>query len=341
MKKNKRIVLSILLILLAIILLHNVAYAESITAEQIVTSTDGSIDYVLKGLNLEEGASYQWAIEKTQNATIENWYDVLNPDYASGTIRISILATNNNQLSVLKSTDTGYLTIRKVGETSNILSNYKIDLMLPLLKAYTIQKSSWYGSAPTNGAYEVTTIYGINSNNVSFTWEKITDANVVNNYIDNNHDLSGLPLKGRESIPSLTDTTWKSMHSKFSSIYQTLGEINNNELPTEDGLYYLWLQGSDTDVKTVYGQAIIEVGTVSKITSTTDDGKNATEGNNENKETPKKEQETPTTGKTDPTIASKILPNTGVSIAIIGTILLVIVLGIGALAKYYTYKDIK
>ena len=68
-------------------------YAEDITAEQVVTSTDGSIDYILKGLNLEEGVSYKQAIEK-KGATIENWYDVLNPDYASVTIRISILVAN-------------------------------------------------------------------------------------------------------------------------------------------------------------------------------------------------------------------------------------------------------
>lgn len=335
MKKNKRIVLMILLILLAIILLHNVAYAESVTAEQIVTSTDGSIDYVLKGLNLEEGASYQWAIEKTQNATIENWYDVLNPDYASGTIRISILATNNNQLSVLKSTDTGYLTIRKVGETSNILSNYKIDLTLPLLKSYTIEKNVWYGTALTNPAYDVTAVYGINAKNISFTWEKITDANVVNNYIDNNHDLSGLPLKGKEDIPSLTDTSWKSIPNN-DAFNKSKGSMQYNQLPTEDGLYYLWLQGSDTDVKTVYGQAIIEVGTVTKITSTTNQ-----ENDNEDLDPAQNNSEDLTTGKTDPTVASKILPNTGVSIAIIGTILLVIILGIGASAKYYTYKDVK
>lgn len=335
MKKNKKIVLMVLLILVAMISWHNVVCAESVTAEQIVTSTDGSIDYILKGLNLEEGASYQWAVEKSQSETIENWYEVLNPDYTSGTIRISILSTNANQLSVLKSTDIGYLTIKKVGETSNILSDYKLDLALPLLKAYTIEKSVWYGTAPTNPAYDVTAVYGINAKNISFTWEKITDENVVNNYIDNNHDLSGLPLKEKKDIPSLTDTSWKSIPNN-DTFNKSKGSMQYNQSPTEDGLYYLWLQGSDTGVKTVYGQAIIEVGTVTKITSTTDqddDNKNPTPTQNNSGN--------PTTGKTDPTIASKILPNTGISIAIVGTILLVTVLGIGALAKYYTYKDVK
>ncbi len=43
--------------------------------------------------------------------------------------------------------------------------------------------------------------------------------------------------------------------------------LKNGEIPTEDGLYYLWLKASDTNVKTIYGQAIIEVGTVTKITN--------------------------------------------------------------------------
>ena len=335
MKEHKRTILLLLVILLATLLWHNAAYANDITAEQVVTSTDGSIDYILKGLNLEEGASYQWAIEKTPNANIENWYDVLNPDYTSGTIRISILSTNENQLSVLKSTDTAYLTIRKVGETSNTLSDYKVDLTLPLLKAYTVEKNVWYGSAPTNPAYDITAVYGINAKNISFTWEKITDANIVNNYIDNNHDLSGLPLKGREDIPSLTDTSWKSIPNN-DTLNKSKGSMQYNQLPTEDGLYYLWIQGSDTGVKTVYGQAVIEIGTVTKITSTTDEN-----NNNKNPNITQNNTGNSTTGKTDPTTANKILPNTGISIAIIGTILLVIVLGIGSLAKYYTYKDVK
>ena len=156
-----------------------------------------------------------------------------------------------------------------------------------------------------------------------------------NNYIDNNHDLSGLPLKGREDIPSLTDTSWKSIPNN-DTFNKSKGSMQYNQLPTEDGLYYLWIQGSDTGVKTVYGQAVIEIGTVTKITSTTDQ-------NNDNKDPNTTQNNTgnSTTGKTDPTTANKILPNTGISIAIIGTILLVIVLGIGSLAKYYTYKDVK
>ena len=330
MRKIK-LVIVIILILMVNVLLHSFVYAEDITAEQVVTSTDGSIDYILKGLNLEEGANYKWAIEKTKGVEIENWYDVLNPDYASGTIRISILATNDKQLSVLKSTNTGYLTIKKENG-DNIISDYSINLELPLLKAFTISKSMWYDrKVSENPGFVLKTIYGINGLNAKFKWEKITDPNIVNKYIDNNHDLSGLSLKGKESFPSLTDTSWKSFHKNMADGTY----LKNGEIPTEDGLYYLWLQASDTNVKTIYGQAIIEVGNVTKITNNNGSDKETSSDKNNSNGTTEKES------TSDPTIAKKILPNTGISIAIMGSILLVAIIGVAFIAKYYKYKDVK
>lgn len=192
--KKQKILLSVI-IFAFILLIATIVNAADITAEQIVTSTDGSMDYLIKGLNLEEGSSYEWAIEKTSNATIENWYEILNPEYSTGTVKISLLTSNQKQLDVLKSTDTGYITIRKVGEDTNIIQNYKIDLKLPLLKTYTVYKDTWFDTAPTNPAYDIKKIYGILAKDMSFMWEKITDADIVNNYIDNNHDLSRIKSK--------------------------------------------------------------------------------------------------------------------------------------------------
>ena len=347
MKKTKNFLLITFFILIAIFLFgpKEVLSAEGVTAEQIVTSIDGSIDYLFKGLTLESGASYEWAIEKSKDATIANWYSVNAPNYTAGEVRISILASNENQLAILKSTDTAYVSIRKVGENTNILDGYEVDLTLPLLKAFNMSKSQWYGGVPTNPAYDLTTIYGIVATNVSYKWEKITDANIVNNYIDNNHDLSGLKLKGRESFPSLSDTSWKSVRNGASSS----GIIYNKEMPSEDGLYYLWLQASDTDVKTIYGQAIVEVGTVEKITSNnsgTNGGNNG--GNNGGSSnggsnnggqstTPKGNS----AGKTDPTTSGKILPNTGVNAIIIGAILLVALFAIMGAKQCHKYKEVK
>ena len=113
---KKKILMILAIIVIAIILLvtnQNSVKAAEVTVEKIVTNTNGSIDYIIKGLTLEEGASYQWAIEKVQNATITNWYEVTAPEYSTGTIRISVLSTNANHLAILNTTDTAYITIRK------------------------------------------------------------------------------------------------------------------------------------------------------------------------------------------------------------------------------------
>ena len=155
----------------------------------------------------------------------------------------------------------------------------------------------------------------------------------------------GLNLKDYDEFPSLTDTSWRSAHEGV--FLNSDARILMNELPSEGGLYYLWLKGSGTGIKTVYGQAIIEVGTVTKINkdekkeenpSSEIDKKDNSEG------TGVKKEETPaqTTGKSDPTTATfKTLPNTGLSVALIGSILLVIVGGVALLAKYHKYRDVK
>ncbi len=367
--KKKNVILSVL-VFIGILLISTISNgAEEIKVEKSVPSTDGSIVFLFSGLTLEDGASYQWAIEKSSTATIENWYSVNAPNYTTGEIQINVNATEKNHLSILKSTDTAYITIKKVDEETNLVEPYKVDLTLPLLKTYMITKSSWYGTAPNNPAHEIKTIYGIKSENVKFLWEKIDDADIVNNYIDNNHDLSGLKLKGIESFPSLTNTKWKSVHER--------GVIHLNEEPTEDGLYYLWFMGNDTDIKTIKGYAIMEIGKVEKIvnkapatenqggnTQTPSTGgqstdtqnpqesgnsgatnQNPTSGNQNNGSST---EQTPSTGTSstqkvadDGTTAKTKLPNTGKGIILVMAMILIIITGGISKIKYNTYKDIK
>lgn len=350
MKKIK-IIMVILVIISSILLIANYSNAatdtseKTVTSEKNVTSTNGSVDYIIKNLELEDGASYQWAIEKSKEAEIVNWYDVTAPEYSTGNIRITISSGNSNQLAVLKSTDSAYITVRKVGEKTNILENYKVDLTLPLLKAFTVTKSVWYDSAPSNPDYEITSAYNIKASNIVFKWEKITDADIVNNYIDNNHDLSGLKLKGKESFPSLSDTSWKSVHATMS---QNKGEILNNEKPAENGLYYLWLKGSADDTKTIYGYVILEIGEVNKIdknlsdkdSQNNDNSNNSSKNDNQQKSDDNKNTNISATNK-DTTTAPGILPNTGIGFGLIVAMISLVGAGLFTYLKYNDFKDIK
>lgn len=356
-KKFKILLPLFLIILLLFIYIPSISNA-TVSSEQILTETNGSIDYILSGLTLDSTKEYEWAVEQTQNATISNWYSVTNPDYTAGKIRISINALGiGHQVDVLKATDTAYVTLREKNATSYLLTDFQVDLTLPLMKAYTVKKSIFYGgTVSSTPAFEISAPYGLYSNHVQFLWEKIEDSNIINGYIDNNRDLSTLNLKGRDDFPSSTNTNWK--HGVT---------IKMGDLPETDGLYYLWLQGSMTGVKTVLGQAVIEVGDVVRVngSETKTDGGTSSNSNSGNGDTSSNSSSTAgtnngetssstttkettpatsngnsTTGKTDPTVATSILPNTGLGITLLIVTLLVLSGGIYAYTKIKKLKDV-
>lgn len=352
MLKSKRVLLTILAILLLILIPNMVKAAEDgITVNRITSSTDGSISFVIKGLELDNTSNYEWNIEKIITTEKENWYQVTAPDYENGEIRIDVNSSNKKQLEVLKSVDSAYISVRKVGETEEIVKDEKVNLVLPLLNTYAVTKSTWYGSAPTNAAYEVRTVYGMNKNNVEYCFDRITNADLINKYVDNNHNLQGLNLATISEMPKADDTRWKSVKKMESTFDHS--EIWNNGLPTENGLYYLWLKGNDSErgVKTIYGYAIIEIGEVKKIdktepditrpdTTKPDDSTETTNkvDNNKTDKTNKDDTTKTTDTKKDTTVAPGSMPYTGGTFAlVVGTIAVV---GIGIYA-YKRNNDLK
>ncbi len=366
MKIIKRMLILLLMACLAIGLLIGKVQAAELKVEKSVTSTNGSISFTITGLTLDSGSNYEWAIETNNNTdTITDWYDVTAPDYQLGKVEITVSIDNEKQLEVLKKSNIGYISIRKKGETTNkILSAKQVDLELPLMKAFTITRSKFYDrNVPDNPAYEVNGPYGLEYSNIQFCFERITDASVVNGYIDQDHDLSGLKLKGKSDIPANSNTNWKSLEN----IVTDQGVIKNKYLPLTDGLYYIWFKGSSTGVKTVYGQMVVEVGEVKRIEKEEDKDKNDTDkgntnsdgntnkgntnsgntnkGTNTNKNgisgTNTNQQKSNTQNTKDPTVAQKTLPQTGISIGIIFIITLVCILGIIGYVKLRYYNDIK
>lgn len=333
---KRRNIICFAIVFIIIILIATISNATDITVQKLVPSTDGSITFNFSNLELEEEQDYQWAIEKSKTAKIENWYDIMNPNYKKGEVQINVNATNKNQLAVLKSTDTAYITIRKAGETTNLLEAYEVDLTLPLLKAFNTKDSGL-------GGIELRTVYGISSKNIKCYWEKITDAEVINNYIDSNHDLSRLKLKNIESFPSLSNTNWKL--PSFRS--ETITSIYASDKPKEDGLYYLWLMANDTNAKTIKGYAICEIGEVKKITNSTNKEPEASGENTSNVDKTTKPTTTPTSssGKTatttDATTSKKQIPFAGKGVALVVSILVILIIGYISRTKYNSYKDIK
>ena len=287
MKKTKAIAMIVVFIMLVSTILNCVAIGsvnaeETVNIKKVVTSTNGTVEYEISGLEIEEGHEYQWGIVKTKGDTIndDKWNDVLAPNFNTKTIKATVDSTK--YLDILKASDDAYISVKEKGKTTNILDEAKVDLSLPLGKSYSVEKSKWYNrNVPSNPAFSIDSVYGISPSEIQYGWEEITDASIINSYIDNNHDISGLNVKGKDEIPSDTSTIWKSITTIDS--FGT-GGLKNSQLPADDGLYYLWLKNSSSNIKTVYGQVIVEIGEVKKVTNNTD-GQNADNQNTDNQNT--------------------------------------------------------
>ena len=135
-----------------------------------------------------------------------------------------------------------------------------------------------------------------------------------------------------EDIENITD--WENCKNEYDYPYT---KIDNDKLPNDNELYILYIKAKDSNSKIIYGYKIWPF-----------DGKKVAESYTDNKDTntpsntQKQETVVPAIDKKDTTTATyKTLPNTGLGMALIGSVILVIVGGIALLAKYHKYRDVK
>lgn len=271
MKKIKNVGIIIIWVLIVSTIFNclnikNVNAEEVININKFVTSSNGTVEYEITGLKIEEGKDYQWGISKKNNEAISEWNDVISPNFDNKSIEISV--NSSKYLDLLKTSDTAYIYVKEKDAETKILDGAKVDLSLPLGKAYNIEDIN----DATVVKYEISGLYGMSARDIQYLWEEITDSDIINSFVDNNHDISNLPLKGKESIPSSTNTAWKSFSSL--SYFKDKGKLETSDLPSKNGLYYLWLKNTSTDIKTIYGQIVIEIGEVKKVTDNTSGNEN-------------------------------------------------------------------
>ena len=346
MRKNKKIILSVI-IFAFILLITTISNAtetfttdDGIVATKKVEGYNGSIEIQFSNIPLNSEGNYVWAIGETSvKDDIAKWYSLGDFSVSNKTAKISLVVTERGILNILRKTNTAYLSIKDTKTENYIVDTLQVDLTLPPYHAFNLYEwlGNYYligGSLSSVDQWEGATY---NIKNAYYKFVKVTDESLINKYneaVQNKTSIENVFSITVDDVENITD--WENCTSDHTYPYT---KIDKEKLPTDDGLYILYMKAKDADSKMVYGYRIwplepktISTGTQGSINGNTAGGdennKNTITGNN-------------ATEKTDPTVANKILPNTGASIAIIGTIVLVIVLGIGALAKYHTYKDVK
>lgn len=351
MRKNKKIILSVI-VFAFILLITTISNAtetfttdDGIVATKKVEGYNGNIEIWFSNIPLSSEGNYVWAIGETSSKDdISKWYALGDFNINNKTAKVSLVVTEKEILAILRKTNTAYLYIKDTKTENYIVDTLQVDLTLPPYHAFDLYTwlDNYYiiGGSRLNGIADQWDGATYNIENAYYKFVKVTDESLINKYneaVQNKTSIENVFSITVDDVENITD--WENCTRDYTYPYT---KIDKEKLPADDGLYILYMKAKDADSKMVYGYRIWPLEAKTIPTNGQNNGNNTPSTiNNQNNTIDKDDTGNTQTGKTDPTVASKILPNTGEGIAIIGTILLIIVLGMGALAKYHNYKDVK
>lgn len=266
MLRNKRILL-VFAVVIALFLIPNVINAtdtfnaeNGIVAKKIVNSTGGNVEIHFSNINLNEEYNYTWGIGRNTNELdVEEWYTLGDFSESNKSAVITLTTSENKIKKVLRETNTAWLYIKDNTNNIFVVKALKVDLTLPLLKAFDITENP---NSSTFRSFHIRNIYDID--NLYYNIQKITNEETINNYIDakmNGKDLSTITsLATKEDAPQ---ENWKVMDENYTAI----NDYYIHKKPTDPGIYYVWIKGKETDSKLIYGYTIFGLDNESPIVS--------------------------------------------------------------------------
>ena len=250
MLKNKRILLSILVVLLLLILPTMVnASNETPTINTEVYGANKSIKVTLTDITLDDLNEHKFGISKAKATQPTEWLDL--QEIEASTCTAIITPENETHRSILRSGNKCYLFVK---DTTNneVKIITQIDLSLSVESALNIALTSsnnfhisyLYRNASDIGSYYITSV-------------KIDDTNIIKKYLEakkNNQDV----LSAVESMlptSNIPTTSWKEMTTPGTYDY---AYFYNGDITRYQGLYMIWGQVSYSEGRTIYGYVLYD-----------------------------------------------------------------------------------
>ena len=255
MKKTKKI-LFILIIALIAFMIPNIVNAE-VTLERSFLTNDGSMNYTVSGLTLDENHEYEFGIAVNKPTEIKNWYTI--KEITSTTAKVDIKAGVSSMREVLQTTDIGYLTIKDKTNSQIVLEKQEINLKTPYLRVTNFEKLD-AGYEFKSG--EVNVPLRNAGNSIAFyTYEKVTDEKVINKYKEiKKNGNSVLELEYLIKEPKKEEHSEWTYFNGYGNSEVGYGQPKNKVIVPEKGLYYMWLyfQPTRDNYKDIYGCILID-----------------------------------------------------------------------------------
>lgn len=266
MLKTKYFIMTLLLIFI-MFLIPTMVKAEDafstndgIVAKKVVNSMGGDIELIFSNIALNEEFNYTWAIGRNTNVSeVEKWYSLGDFSQSNKTAKITLTVDDTKILKVLRETNTAWIYIKDNTNDTLIVDALKVDLTLPVLKAFEItenQKSNTFRSFNIKSIYKIDNLY--------YNIQKITDKQVIENY--KNAKINGKSLESVSGLATIGDAPqdgWNVVDEK----YTVLNEFYIHKKPTEPGIYYVWIKAKDVDSKMVYGYSVFGLDNIAPTVS--------------------------------------------------------------------------
>lgn len=244
MKKLRSLML-ILIIGIISFLIPTIVKAEVLDNSKISSSisrmsSDGSIKVNLEGLTLDTSKEYKFSLTKNQATEPSDWYNIIT--YTDKTAEINLTASTKVFKDVLSATETGYLYIKDASDDTLVVSKLPINLKLPYYDTIDIIYKN-------KSSISIDRIYNLSK--ASWQAVKITDTNIINEYLSNNREVSSI-LK---LLPTTAPTSnWIEMTNYTYDTYSY--DVHSYNL--DNGLYLIWVQMYGDNCRTVYGYTVYD-----------------------------------------------------------------------------------
>lgn len=251
MLKNKRILLTILAILLLILIPNMVnATNESPVAKSEIASANKSVKVTLTDISLDDAKEYKFGVSKAKASEPTEWLEL--QDISSEQCVAIITPQNNDMRLILRSNNKCYLFIKNVTDDEITITT---QVELPELLDIKINTNNDF---EINYLYEKCNTFYENLGNYQITAVKIDNKDIIKKYLSAKENNQNTLNAIKDMLPTEKPTdTWSKMNSG-NDFTSTSAKYSAKDLIKYEGLYMIWGQVSYIEGRTIYGYMLYD-----------------------------------------------------------------------------------
>lgn len=255
MRKTKYLLI-VLFVAIGLLLIPNSADAATLSSRDVYAN-NGSMRFNFADLELDTTHEYEFGFTTTSAAEVETWH--LITEYTESTATVNINIDTQDLRNVFNASDTGYIRIKDVTTDEIVMEPFRVDLKMPYLK---VANKLVLQNGHEVGAEEIQIACRSANARAYFQYQEVTNQELINRYKEikkNNGDYSELENLITEEPPTAGWEEWA-----YFNGHGTFGEVSGYGKPERtinapgEGLYYMWLYFTGSNVKDIYGVIFVD-----------------------------------------------------------------------------------